>query len=127
MSLLSAVGAGLFAAGVGAGWFVCRDRGARARAHVLELELESARRDHVAYREQVEKHFSGTSRLFRELSGHYSALYAHLADGAHELCRIQPPALAGGPELENLTRSLAGSPRAEPARSREELKPPPGG
>ena len=68
MSWLSAVGAALFAAGAIAGWWLCRDRAARSRAEQLERELEEAERGHLAYREQVEKHFTQTSELFNHFN-----------------------------------------------------------
>ncbi len=123
MSLLSAVGAALFAAGVGAGWWACRDRDARARAESLAQELEAALREHETYREHVEKHFGQTSDLFRDLTRQYAAVYAHLAEGARDLCQAQP-ALGRGLDFPGLAAlapdsSANGAPAelARPARS----------
>ncbi len=99
MSLLSAVGAVLFAAGAAGGWWLCRDREARARAEWLERELEDEQLRHQAYQQEVEKHFGQTSDLFRDLTQQYTALYGHLAEGARELCSTQMPALARGQDF----------------------------
>ena len=44
----------------------------------------------------MEKHFERTSELFRDLTEQYTALYAHLAEGARELCAEGGPALGRG-------------------------------
>jgi hypothetical protein len=124
MSVLSVLGAGLFAAGFGAGWWLCRDREAR-RAERLGAELEEARREYAGYRQQVEKHFAQTSDLFRDLTHQYTALYAHLAEGTRDLCSSQVPALGRGFDLPALERGPrpsqhAGQPgEPEPSESLE--------
>lgn len=112
MSLLSVLGAGLFAAGCGAGWWLCRDREAR-RAERLGAELDEARREYAGYRQQVEKHFAQTSDLFRDLTHQYTALYAHLAEGTRDLCSSQVPALGRGLDLPALERDPRPSQRVE--------------
>ena len=119
MSLLSVVGAVLFAAGAAAGWWLCRDREARGRAEWLERELEDEQLRHEAYQQEVEKHFAQTSDLFRDLTQQYTALYGHLAEGARELCSTQVPALASGHDFP----ALAGPPNASAARTREPRTP----
>ena len=119
MSWLSAVGAALFAAGAIAGWWLCRDRDARSRAEQLERELEEAERGHLAYREQVEKHFSQTSELFRDLTHQYRAVVAHLAEGARDLCASEVPALGAGLDFAVLVQpSPPSSVEAQPAERR---------
>ena len=113
MSLLSAVGAVLFAAGAAAGWWRCRDREAAARAHWLERELEDEQLRHQAYQQEVEKHFGQTSDLFRDLTHQYTTLYAHLADGARELCSNQLPALAGSEDFPTLASTTRTKPPPE--------------
>ncbi len=109
MSLLSAVGAVLFAAGAAAGWWLCRDREARGRAEWLERELEDEQLRHQAYQQEVEKHFAQTSDLFRGLTQQYTTLYGHLAEGARELCSEHIPALASGQDFPALAGQAADS------------------
>ena len=119
MSWLSAVGAALFAAGAIAGWWLCRDRAARSRAEQLERELEEAERGHLAYREQVEKHFTQTSELFRDLTHQYRAAVAHLAQGARDLCTSEVPALGAGLDFAVLVQSSPpSSAEAQPTERR---------
>lgn len=91
------VGLVLFAAGLGIGRLTNRgDARAKARVEELESELATAQKDLEGYRAQVEKHFEKTSRIFRDLTDQYSALYGHLADGARNLCPDGGPALGLG-------------------------------
>ncbi len=92
-----AIAFGLLVGGLSVGVALGRG-GSRARARIRELELEvrQAREEQAAYRDQVGKHFSGTSDLFRDLTHQYTALYAHLAEGARDLCPDQVPALGRG-------------------------------
>jgi hypothetical protein len=68
----------------------------RSRIRALEAEYREEREAHAAYRASVSKHFADTSDLFRDLTRQYTALYAHLAEGARGLCPEDPPALASG-------------------------------
>jgi uncharacterized membrane-anchored protein YhcB (DUF1043 family) len=92
-----AVAFGLLIGGLAAGLALGRG-GSRARARIRELELEVRveREEHAAYRDGVAKHFAGTSDLFRDLTHQYTALYAHLAEGARDLCPDRVPALGRG-------------------------------
>ena len=92
-----AIAFGLLMGGLAAGLALGRG-GSRARARIreLDLELRQAREEQAAYRDQVGKHFSGTSDLFRDLTHQYTALYAHLAEGARDLCPDRVPALGRG-------------------------------
>jgi uncharacterized membrane-anchored protein YhcB (DUF1043 family) len=45
------------------------------------------------YRQSVAQHFGRTSDIFRNLTGDYRTLYAHLADGARTLASDDVPAL----------------------------------
>jgi uncharacterized membrane-anchored protein YhcB (DUF1043 family) len=133
MSELAQIGPGLlmaagtFLVGLGLGIFLRRGSGeVRARAERLEDELseltaafertrgeletaeEQARDAHrqlAAEKNAVAKHFEQTSDLFRDLTRQYTSLYAHLAEGARELCPdsmipigvgFESPLLAGG-------------------------------
>ena len=84
--------------GLVAGLGVQRQRNRALRARVAELEgnLEMARSELHGYRDRVEKHFGQTSDLFRDLTLQYTALYAHLAEGARDLCLERVPELGRG-------------------------------
>ncbi len=114
-----AIAFGLLVGGLSAGLALARG-GPRARARIreLELELRQSREEHAAYRDQVGKHFSGTSDLFRDLTHQYTALYAHLGEGARDLCPDQVSALGGGMGAP----PLVAGPTPEPAGP-EELPP----
>ncbi len=88
----------LFGLGLGCGlWLRGRgDRKLRERAATLEAELASAASALSSYRGEVEKHFGQTSDLFRDLTRQYTTLYAHLAEGARDLCVEQVPELGRG-------------------------------
>ncbi|MEN8181280.1 MAG: DUF1043 family protein [Myxococcota bacterium] len=49
-------------------------------------ELKRRQEDHERYRAEVTDHFGGTSRMLRELTLQYRAVYQHLAEGARGLC-----------------------------------------
>ncbi len=86
--------AGTFVAGVLVGLLVARlGGGAGRRARRVQEELHAARAEQEAYRHSVAGHFQQTSDIFRDLTGVYSSLYAHLAEGARELCAESVPAL----------------------------------
>ena len=69
------------------------------------------------------KHFSGTSDLFRDLTHQYTTLYAHLAEGARELCPDQVPSLGHGMGEPPLVAALTREPRAPGPAEHEELPP----
>lgn len=103
---------GMFLIGLGTGVFLRRGgvRTARAEAERLGVDLDLARAQLVdageklaaaqrqleSQRAAVAKHFDRTSDLFRDLTHQYTALYAHLAEGARELCPDQRIPLGGG-------------------------------
>jgi uncharacterized membrane-anchored protein YhcB (DUF1043 family) len=103
---------GVFLIGLGAGVFLRRGgvRTARAEAERLSLDLgltrtqlaaaeetvRATRQELESQRSAVAKHFERTSDLFRDLTRQYTALYAHLAEGARELCPEQRIAIASG-------------------------------
>jgi uncharacterized membrane-anchored protein YhcB (DUF1043 family) len=103
---------GVFLIGLGAGIFLRRGgiRTARAEAERLSADLgltraqlaaaeetlREARHELESQRSAVAKHFERTSDLFRDLTRQYTALYAHLAEGARELCPDQRIAIASG-------------------------------
>ncbi len=81
-----------------------------ADAQAARDELKQSRQDAEAYRDRVAEHFGGTSRLLRDLTLQYSAVYEHLSGGARDLCpegsiSIEPglpesPLLPGAESLE---------------------------
>lgn len=103
---------GMFLIGLGSGVFLRRGgvRTARAEAERLaaelgqvrgeladaEAQLRAARGELESQRAAVAKHFERTSDLFRDLTHQYTALYAHLAEGARELCPDRRIPLGGG-------------------------------
>ena len=90
------VGAGLFAGGLVCGLLLAEGGRANGRLRRLERELAEERERAAAYRDSVATHFGGTSDLFRDLTQQYSSLYAHLAEGARELCPDHAPELGNG-------------------------------
>ena len=116
----------LLGGGVAAGLALGR-AGSRARAQIreLELQLRETQEEQAAYRDQVAKHFAGTSDLFRDLTHQYTTLYAHLAEGARDLCPDRVPELGRGLGEPSLVLSAAGtaapSAPAESEASEEEL------
>jgi uncharacterized membrane-anchored protein YhcB (DUF1043 family) len=55
-------------------------------AQAARDELKRGRQEVEGYRGQVSEHFGDTSRLLRELTLQYRAVYEHLAEGARDLC-----------------------------------------
>jgi uncharacterized membrane-anchored protein YhcB (DUF1043 family) len=110
-----AAGLVTFAAGLAAGAFLSRaDRATKRRVGELEAEFEQMGTRLEAERESVAKHFDRTGELFRDLTRDYTALYAHLAEGARDLCpeRIgsgfsELPGLVAGPGLTPEGRGIA--------------------
>ncbi|MBW2281345.1 MAG: DUF1043 family protein [Deltaproteobacteria bacterium] len=101
----------MFLAGMCAGaWLRRPDRGARARVVELERDLEQLASRLHSERESVTKHFDRTSDLFRDLTREYTTLYAHLAEGARELCPQRTPEIGRGlgGDLAALTAGGAG-------------------
>ena len=87
-------GVGLVAVGLVLGLIGTRDDArARKRVRNLEEELERLREQHEHYRESVAQHFGRTSDIFRNLTGDYRTLYAHLAESARTLVSDDIPAL----------------------------------
>lgn len=99
-----AAGLVTFAAGLAAGaWLSRADRGVRQRVVELEAECERLAARLQSERDAVAKHFDRTSDLFRDLTRDYTALYAHLAEGARDLCPDRVPEIGrGGGELPGL-------------------------
>jgi uncharacterized membrane-anchored protein YhcB (DUF1043 family) len=89
-----ALGGAVFAAGVVAGSLIGRfGRGPQGRIRRLQQELRAAREEHETYRRSVTEHFGRASEIFRDLTGTYASLYAHLAEGARALCSERIPSL----------------------------------
>jgi uncharacterized membrane-anchored protein YhcB (DUF1043 family) len=92
-----AVAIGIFAAGLAAGILLGRARGSSAeRMRALESELREEREKSEAYQDSVAKHFGGTSDMFRDMTRQYATLYAHLAEGARDLCADRVPEIGQG-------------------------------
>jgi len=88
------LGAGIFVAGAVIGLLAARlGGGAERRARRLLEELRAVRAEQEVYRRSVAGHFQQTSDIFRDLTGVYTSLYAHLAEGARSLCAESVPAL----------------------------------
>jgi hypothetical protein len=118
-----------FAGGAIAGALVAtwlERRGGRAaydRAAELEIDLAKTRSELEAQGAQIGSHFERTSDLFRDLTGQYTQLYAHLAEGARQFCRDELPAIARG--LDGLLPAGEAD-SAEPLRQADEpLRPDP--
>ncbi len=93
-----AAGLVTFAAGLAAGaWLSRADRRVAERVVELEAQVERLGERLRAEREAVAKHFDRTSDLFLDLTRDYTALYAHLAEGARDLCPDRTPEIGRGP------------------------------
>ena len=113
-------GFALLAVGVLGGVFLGERHGTKAlRIRELERELESEREQRAAYRDSVGKHFGGTSDLFRDLTRQYATLYAHLAEGARELCPDQVPEIGRGYQDPALRIGATAQPPEQPVASDE--------
>jgi uncharacterized membrane-anchored protein YhcB (DUF1043 family) len=94
----------------------------RERAEQLAADLDETRNELETHREEVARHFTLTSDLFRDLTDRYSRLYAHLAEGAREFCTDELPALARGFEGPLLGRNgdaVAAGPDSEEAEDED--------
>lgn len=96
---LIVVGVAMLVAGLFAGYSL-RGRDAQVREAKLQTELGSVRDSFDEHQRRVTKHFERSSDLFRDLTRHYAALYAHLSQGAKDFCRSSSPSL--GAELRAL-------------------------
>ena len=86
MSLFAWMGGAIvFAIGGGAGFFIARQIKDQ-RTLELEKQLESTKNALSDYQQDVQNHFLKTSLLFNKLTDDYRSVYAHLADGAEQLC-----------------------------------------
>jgi uncharacterized membrane-anchored protein YhcB (DUF1043 family) len=61
-----------------------------AKTDALENEITRLNDEHQQYREQVDAHFNKSSDLIVELTQNYRNVYAHLSDGARNLCLTTP-------------------------------------
>jgi uncharacterized membrane-anchored protein YhcB (DUF1043 family) len=113
------VGSALFAGGLVLGLVLNGSPLASGRLRRLEQELREERERSAGYRESVAKHFGATSDLFRDLTRQYTGLYAHLAEGARELCPDRIPELGHG-------FSEADLPRIDPGETPEKKAAPAG-
>jgi len=77
----------LLAVGGAVGYFAARrfDAGARRVAELNET-LEREREEHVAYRREVNDHFTRTAQAVNTLTESYRSVHRHLSEGARRLC-----------------------------------------
>jgi uncharacterized membrane-anchored protein YhcB (DUF1043 family) len=95
--LLLSFAGGALAGALVATWLERRGgRAAYERAAELEIQLAKTRSELEAQGAQIADHFVCTSDHFRDLTGQYTQLYTHLAEGARQFCRDDVPALARG-------------------------------
>lgn len=123
-TIFLAFGAGLLLGGLVVGLLQRRSGGAaREHAAQLAIELEEACGRLEEQRAEVARHFEETSGLFRDLTEHYTRLYAHLSEGAREFCTGEMPALGRGFDAPLLGASgdfeTAEEPPAEELRAEE--------
>ena len=81
----------LIGGGIGAvtGWYLAMSsRGDNKRKVIMDLEsqLDQAKQARVDYEAEVSDHFAQTADLLHKLTDDYRSVYAHLADGAEQLC-----------------------------------------
>lgn len=77
-------------AGLGGGFLLGRaGNSAVRRSKELDQELQEARDELTRYRSRVAEHFSSTAELVNTMTENYRAVYAHLANGAQQLCGDQ--------------------------------------
>jgi uncharacterized membrane-anchored protein YhcB (DUF1043 family) len=120
-----------FAGGAIAGALVAtwlERRGGRAaydRAAELEIELAKTRSELEAQGVQIATHFARTSDLFRDLTGQYTQLYAHLAEGARQFCREDVPEIARGLEGLLPAGEAEAEAESEPSPPEEDASPHP--
>ena len=75
--------AGTFVAGIIIGKFIAPDA---RRVKELKKDLEESNQQHLAYKEDVAKHFSESAHLFSDITEKYRSLYKHMSSGAYDLC-----------------------------------------
>ena len=128
LNLLWAAAAGL-AVGAALVFLLMRRGGSvnRERAESLATELEETQLELEGHREEVAKHFSQTSDLFRDLTEQYSRLYAHLATGARDFCPDEVPSLGHGldtpPLVDEAVQARYGEDAAERSPEDEPERP----
>ncbi|MFW6093961.1 MAG: YhcB family protein [Pseudomonadota bacterium] len=107
--------------GAGAGYALGRrsgDGGGRSRE--LERELDEARRQHEAYRQEVAAQFSETARKFQTLNDSYTDLHQQLARSSSLLCGdASGPLLKGPAEHQTLIREDLEDSASEPGDAGE--------
>ena len=73
----------IFVAGIFIGKFIAPDA---RRVKELKQDLEESNQQHLAYKEDVAKHFSESAHLFSDITEKYRSLYKHMSSGAYDLC-----------------------------------------
>lgn len=81
------IGITCFLIGAAAGALLFRIfRSDEVRVKQLETQLQQLAEEHENYKGSVHTHFSGTARLFNELTDSYRKVYLHMANSAQSLC-----------------------------------------
>lgn len=81
------IGITCFLIGAAAGALLFRTfRSDEARVKQLEAQLQQLAEEHENYKGSVHAHFSGTARLFNEMTDSYRKVYLHMANSAQALC-----------------------------------------
>jgi uncharacterized membrane-anchored protein YhcB (DUF1043 family) len=89
---------------------------AQASVDAAKDEIKRTREQLDGYRGEVTEHFTGTSRLLRDLTHQYREVYDHLATGASSLCPegsvdflegLAPERLSAGEGDESIGEPLA--------------------
>jgi len=73
----------IFIAGIFIGKFIAPDA---RRVKELKKDLEESNQQHLAYKDDVAKHFSESANLFSDITEKYRSLYKHMSSGAYDLC-----------------------------------------
>jgi uncharacterized membrane-anchored protein YhcB (DUF1043 family) len=98
------IAVGCFLAGAVAGALLLKIfRSNEVQVRELKQQLLRLSEEHENYKSSVHSHFSGTARLFGQLTDSYREVYRHMAEGAAELC---PYYISASLMLSNETKSL---------------------
>jgi len=87
---------------------------AQAAVEAAKDEIKRTREQLDGYRGEVVEHFTGTSRLLRDLTHQYREVYDHLATGASHLCPEGSVDFLEGLQPERLSAGAGDAPVGEP-------------
>jgi uncharacterized protein len=92
LTIVIAVGAGLFILGLGLGLLLGRRMStAGQKLRETERKLDQVLQDKKAYEDEVVEHFTDTAKLLNSLTERYRDVHNHLAQGASSLCQGRGP------------------------------------